>query len=72
MLATSKARACWSLHAEFDEDNDGHLTAVEITHALQSRGVDASEDQVQEFINGRWPGAPLKLDLCAGCTLHTP
>eukprot|EP00877_Chromochloris_zofingiensis_P001522 jgi/Chrzof1/11370/Cz05g34100.t1 len=36
---------------EFDIDSDGHLTAVEIAQALQSRGVDASADVVQEFID---------------------
>jgi hypothetical protein len=40
------------IFTEFDEDGDGHLTAVEIAHALRSRGVDADEKQVQEFING--------------------
>lgn len=39
------------IFTEFDEDNDGHLTAVEITHALQSRAVHCTEEQVQEFIN---------------------
>jgi len=39
------------IFTEFDEDGDGHLTAVEIAHALQSRGVEADEKQVQEFIN---------------------
>ena len=39
---------------EFDEDGDGHLTATEIAHALQSRGVEADERQVQEFIDGEW------------------
>lgn len=38
---------------EFDIDSDGHLTAVEIAQALQSRGVDASADVVQEFIDGK-------------------
>lgn len=39
------------IFTEFDEDGDGHLTAVEITHALQSRGVEADVKQVQEFID---------------------
>lgn len=43
------------IFTEFDEDGDGHLTAVEIAHALKSRGVEADEKQVQEFINGEWP-----------------
>lgn len=40
------------IFTEFDEDNDGHLTATEIAHALTSRGVEAEEAQVQEFIDG--------------------
>lgn len=40
------------IFTEFDEDGDGHLTSVEIANALKSRGVEASPDQVQEFIDG--------------------
>eukprot|EP00879_Flechtneria_rotunda_P000257 GHRR01000339.1.p1 GENE.GHRR01000339.1~~GHRR01000339.1.p1 ORF type:complete len:171 (+),score=30.08 GHRR01000339.1:229-741(+) len=36
---------------EFDEDNDGHLTAKEVAHALQSRGVEITVDQVQAMID---------------------
>lgn len=39
------------IFTEFDEDGDGHLTAVEIAHALKSRGVEAEVEQVQEFID---------------------
>lgn len=39
------------IFTEFDEDGDGHLTAVEIAHALRSRGVEADEKQLQEFID---------------------
>lgn len=35
---------------EFDADNDGKLSAAEIAKALVSRGVDATEEQVQMFI----------------------
>ncbi len=41
------------IFTEFDEDGDGHLTAVEIAHALASRGVEAEAAQVQEFIDGK-------------------
>jgi Ca2+-binding EF-hand superfamily protein len=42
------------IFTEFDEDGDGHLTAVEIAHALKSRGVEANVEQVQEFIDGEF------------------
>jgi hypothetical protein len=42
------------IFTEFDEDGDGHLTAVEIAHALKSRGVEAEVEQVQEFIDGEF------------------
>eukprot|EP00775_Hariotina_reticulata_P011035 gene11035-11190_t len=38
------------IFTEFDEDGDGHLTAEEISKALRSRGVEASPDQVQLYI----------------------
>ena len=41
------------IFTEFDSDGDGHLTAEEIASALQSRGVKATPDLVQEFINGK-------------------
>lgn len=47
------------IFTEFDEDGDGHLTSVEIANALKSRGVAATPEQVQEFIDGE----------C--CALHT-
>jgi len=39
------------IFTEFDSDGDGHLTAEEIATALQSRGVKATPDLVQEFID---------------------
>lgn len=36
---------------EFDEDGDGHLTAVEVANALKSRDVDITPEQVQMFID---------------------
>lgn len=39
------------IFTEFDEDGDGHLTSVEIANALKSRGVQATPDQVQSFID---------------------
>jgi len=45
---------------QFDADNDGKLSAAEIAKALVSRGVDATEEQVQMFIEGEggveWTG----------------
>ncbi|GBF90261.1 hypothetical protein Rsub_03394 [Raphidocelis subcapitata] len=38
------------IFTEFDADNDGKLSAAEVAHALVSRGVDATEEQVQMFI----------------------
>lgn len=55
------------LFTEFDKDNDGRLTSTEIAQAFQSRGVDATPDQIQIFIEavdadsdhlisrGEWP-----------------
>jgi hypothetical protein len=65
--ASCDTPACRCVHTEFDEDNDGHLTAVEITHALQSRAVHCTEEQVQEFINGGLPSTLLisDKDVCA-------
>jgi len=40
------------IFTEFDEDGDGHLTAEEISKALRSRGVEATPDQVQLYIQG--------------------
>lgn len=40
------------MHRARAQDGDGHLTAVEIATALKSRGVQASPEQVQEFIDG--------------------
>lgn len=37
---------------QFDTDDDGKLTAAEITRALVSRGVAATEEVVQMFIEG--------------------
>lgn len=39
------------LFEEFDADDDGHLTAQEISAALQSRHVMVSPEQVQVFID---------------------
>lgn len=39
------------IFTEFDEDGDGHLTSDEIARALQSRGVAAQPEQVQDFID---------------------
>ncbi|KAF8073112.1 PRFB1 [Scenedesmus sp. PABB004] len=39
------------IFTEFDEDGDGSLTAAEVAHALQSRDVKATPEQVQEFID---------------------
>lgn len=39
------------IFTEFDTDNDGKLTAREVAAALNSRGVDATEEQVQMFID---------------------
>lgn len=38
------------IFTEFDTDNDGQLSPREIARALQSRGVKASTEQVQTFI----------------------
>ena len=38
------------LFDEFDQDNDGHLTATEIHDVLQGQGVSISCDQVRSFI----------------------
>lgn len=42
------------IFAEFDEDSDGSLSAGEITRALESRGVAATEEAVQAYIDGGW------------------
>eukprot|EP01025_Chloroclados_australasicus_P011107 TRINITY_DN1480_c0_g1_i1.p4 TRINITY_DN1480_c0_g1~~TRINITY_DN1480_c0_g1_i1.p4 ORF type:complete len:153 (+),score=17.36 TRINITY_DN1480_c0_g1_i1:242-700(+) len=39
------------LFEEFDADGDGHITAVELAQALQSRGVQINEEQAQGFID---------------------
>lgn len=38
------------IFTEFDENGDGHLTAEEIARALRSRGVEATPEQVQLYI----------------------
>lgn len=39
------------LFTEFDQDSDGHLTAAEVAAALQSRGVQISEQVAQLYID---------------------
>jgi hypothetical protein len=40
------------IFTEFDADGDGKLSAAEIAAALSARGVEATEEQVQMFIEG--------------------
>ncbi len=60
------------IFAEFDEDSDGSLSAAEVARALQSRGVDATEDVMQTFINGAYVWCAWEQAwLCAKCR-HAP